>query len=144
MSGSTTWTRPPIGSARLGGAVHVPPTDVADISRFSVFSDPQTARLALLKWLKPGQEQPAEPGAPGRVGWHELLAADWEQAWAFYGELFGWQSADADSSEMGTYQPFSAGGEMIGGMFTKPATMPAPVLALLFQRRATSTRRRSG
>src|SRR5262249_14828637 len=32
---------------RLGGAVQVPPTDVADVSRFSVFTDPQSARLAL-------------------------------------------------------------------------------------------------
>jgi predicted enzyme related to lactoylglutathione lyase len=111
---------------RLGGVVHVPPTDVPNISRFSVFADPQTARLALFKWLKPGREQPAEPGAPGRVGWHELLAADWEKALAFYSELFGWQKADADIGEMGTYQLFSAGGQTIGGMVTKPPTMPAP------------------
>src|SRR5206468_9124364 len=44
---------------RLGGTVHVPPTDIPDISRFSVFADPQTARLALFEWLRPGQEQPA-------------------------------------------------------------------------------------
>jgi predicted enzyme related to lactoylglutathione lyase len=110
---------------RLGGAVHVPPTDVVGISRFSIFADPQAARLALLKWKKPGQQQPAEPGGPGRVGWHELLAADWEKALDFYGELFGWQKADADITEMGTYQVFSAGGQTIGGMFTKPPTMPA-------------------
>lgn len=110
---------------RLGGAVHVPPTDVSDISRFSVFTDPQTARLALLKWRNPGQQPPALD-APGRVGWHELLAADWEQAWAFYGDLFGWQKEDADVGGMGTYQPFSASEQMIGGMFTKPATIPAP------------------
>jgi hypothetical protein len=29
------------------------------------------------------QEQPAELDAPGRVGWHELLAAYWEKAFAF-------------------------------------------------------------
>ncbi len=45
---------------------------------------------------------------------------------AFYGELFGWQKADADVGEMGTYQLFSAGGQTIGGMVTKPPTMPAP------------------
>jgi len=110
---------------RLGGAVHVPPTDASDISRFSVFTDPQTARLALFKWRRPGQQLPA-PDAPGRVGWRELLAADWEQAWAFYGDLFGWQKLDAEISETGTYQPFSAGGQMIGGMFTKHPTIPAP------------------
>ena len=111
---------------RLGGVVHVPPTDVPDISRFSVFADPQTARLALFKWLGPAQEQPAEPGAPGHVGWHELFAADWEQALAFYSELFGWQKADADIDDAGTYQLFSAGDEIIGGMATKPETIPAP------------------
>ena len=72
---------------------------------------------------------------PGRVGWHELLAADWEKAFAFYGELFGWQKADADIGAVGTYQLFSAGGQTIGGMFTKPPTVPVPVLALLLQRR---------
>jgi uncharacterized protein len=111
---------------RLGGTVHVPPTDVANISRFSVFADPQTARLALFKWLQPGQQPPAEPDARGHVGWHELIAADWETAWAFYAELFGWQKADADTGAVGTYQMFSAGGETIGGMFTKQPEMPVP------------------
>jgi uncharacterized protein len=111
---------------QLGGAVHVPPTDVRDISRFSIVADPQMATLALIKGLKPGQKRPAELGKPGHVGWHELLAADWEKALAFYGELFGWQKADAHIGSMGTYQQFSAGGEPIGGMFTKPATLPVP------------------
>jgi hypothetical protein len=60
------------------------------------------------------------------VGWHELLAVDWEKAFAFYGELFGWQKADTHFGVMGAYQGFSAGGESIGGMFTKPATLPLP------------------
>ncbi|MGB6351056.1 MAG: VOC family protein [Pseudolabrys sp.] len=111
---------------RLGGVVHVPPTDVSNISRFSIFADPQTARLALFKWQKPGQDQPAELDALGRVGWHELLADDWEQALAFYEELFGWQKADADIGEMGTYQLFSVGGQTIGGMLTKPPMIPFP------------------
>jgi predicted enzyme related to lactoylglutathione lyase len=111
---------------RHGGAVHVPPTDVANLSRFSVIADPQMASLALIKWLKPSGQQPADPGKPGRVGWHELLAADLEKAFAFYGELFDWQKADADIGPLGTYQLFSARGQTIGGMFTKPATVPVP------------------
>src|SRR5438067_591821 len=67
-----------------------------------------------------------ELDAPGRVGWHELLAADWEKAFAFYRELFGWQKAQTDTGAVGTYQLFSAGGQTIGGMFTKPPTMPVP------------------
>jgi len=117
---------------RLGGAVHVPPTDIPDISRFSVVADPQMATLVLVKWLKPGQQQPAEPGKLGRVGWHELLAADWEKAFAFYSELFDWQKADADIVPMGTYQLFSAGGQTIGGMCTKPPTVPVPFWLFYF------------
>ena len=45
---------------------------------------------------------------------------------AFYGELFGWQKADADIGDMGTYQRFSAGGQTIGGILTKPPMIPTP------------------
>jgi uncharacterized protein len=111
---------------QLGGAVYVPPMDVPNISRFSVVADPQMATLALVKGAKTSQAQSAALGKPGHVGWHELLAADWETAFAFYGELFGWQKADSHVGVMGAYQEFSAGGETIGGMFTKPATLPVP------------------
>jgi predicted enzyme related to lactoylglutathione lyase len=67
---------------QLGGAVNVPPTDVPNISRFSIVADPQMATFALIKGLKPGRERPAELGKPGYVGWHELLATDWEKAFA--------------------------------------------------------------
>ena len=117
---------------RLGGAVHVPPQDISNISRFSVVADPQMAMLSLLQWLKPRREQPAELSAPGRIGWHELLAADCEKALAFYGELFGWQKAGADMGATGTYQLFSTGGQTIGGMCTKPVTVPVPFWLFYF------------
>jgi uncharacterized protein len=110
----------------LGGAVQFPPTDIPEVSRFSVIADPQTAMLALVKWQHPEQQQPAEMGKPGRVGWHELLAADWEKVFAFYGALFDWRKAHADAGPMGTYQLFSVGGHTIGGMFTKPPMVAAP------------------
>ena len=109
---------------RLGGAVLVPPTDIPNVSRFAIVADPQKASLALIAWLKPAQRQPDELGKPGRVGWHELLAADWEKALAFYGSLFGWDNAGADISQIGTYQLFSADGQTIGGMFTNPQIVP--------------------
>ena len=111
---------------RLGGTVYVPPTDVPDVSRFSVVADPQMATLTLVKWLHPGQEHPAALISPGHIGWHELSAVNWEGAFAFYTELFGWQKADAEVGSMGTYQLFSAGGQTIGGMSNKPPTVPMP------------------
>jgi predicted enzyme related to lactoylglutathione lyase len=110
---------------RLGGAVYVPPTDT-NIGRISVVADPQTATLALVTGLKPGQRHPAELDEPGHVGWHELLAADWEKAFAFYGELFGWQNAGAETGPANTYQLFSARGQTLGGIFTKRAAEPVP------------------
>jgi uncharacterized protein len=103
---------------RLGGAVYVPPTD-SNIGRIAVVADPQTATLALVEGLKPAPQKPAEPGKPGRVGWHELLAADREKAFAFYGDLLGWQKADTEFASAEAYQLFCAGEEMIGGMFNK-------------------------
>ena len=112
---------------RLGGAIHVPPMDIADIGRFAIAADPQGAAFAVIKWLKPGPDQQPEPNTPGRAGWHELMAVDWAQAFAFYSELFGWQKGEAvNMGEMGTYQLFAIDGQPIGGMFNKPPMLPVP------------------
>jgi hypothetical protein len=110
---------------RLGGAVYVPPTD-SNIGRISVVADPQTAILALVEGLKPAPQQIAALEEPGRVGWHELLAADWPKAFAFYGELFGWEKTDSESGVQDGYQLFSATGQTLGGMFTKRPVEPVP------------------
>jgi uncharacterized protein len=108
-----------------GGVVHVPPQDVLNVSRFSIVSDPQMASLALFKWQSPGQGQ-SDLRTQGCVAWHELLAADWEKAWDFYSELFGWQKAETNISAVGTFQQFSVGGQTIGGMMNKPPSVPVP------------------
>src|SRR5262249_32417158 len=41
----------------LGGVVHVPPTDLPDVSRFSIVADPQMAAVGLFKGMKLRQEQ---------------------------------------------------------------------------------------
>jgi predicted enzyme related to lactoylglutathione lyase len=109
---------------QLGGTVHVPPTDIPNISRFSVIADPQMATLVLFKGRERAQKQSVKPGTPGHVGWHELLAADWERAFAFYNQLLGWQKAGAHVNAMGTYQLFSDGTETIGGMWNSKSPLP--------------------
>jgi predicted enzyme related to lactoylglutathione lyase len=109
---------------QLGGTVF-PPMEVPNVSRLSVGVDPQKATIAVFKWLN--DREPPELNAPGGVGWHELLADDWEKAWPFYSELFGWQKAQEEASAPDPYQVFSAGGQMIGGMVKKP-----PVIANTF------------
>jgi predicted enzyme related to lactoylglutathione lyase len=79
----------------------------------------------------------ASPPAPashvGRVGWHELHAAQWQAALAFYSEQFGWTEADAvDMGAMGIYQLFAADGVPCGGMMTKAEAVPAPYWLFYF------------
>ncbi|HLX16684.1 MAG TPA: VOC family protein [Bradyrhizobium sp.] len=116
---------------RLGGAVYVPPTNT-NIGLIAVVADPQTTTFGLVKGLKSGRRQPVEPGKPGRVGWHELHAADWEEAFAFYSEVFGWQKAGTEVSPTVSYQSFSVGGHTIGGMFTKLPEDPLPFWLFYF------------
>lgn len=113
---------------RLGGMVHMPPTDIPTVGRFAVVADPQGAVFLPFKPIPPSTPPvvPA-PGTPGTVGWHELYASDWEKAFAFYSDMFGWTKDQAvDMGPMGAYQLFAAagGGPAIGGMFNKPSEVP--------------------
>ena len=56
----------------------------------------------------------------------EVSGKDLGSLQKFYGELFGWQKADAELGQTEAYQLFSAGGRMIGGMFTKRPVEPVP------------------
>jgi predicted enzyme related to lactoylglutathione lyase len=110
-----------------GGAIHRAPTDIPGVGRFAMVSDPQLATFMLFKASAEGQGQPASPGSPGHPGWRELFADDREAAFAFYSKLFGWTKAEAfDMGPIGIYQLFAIGGETIGGMMNKPATVPRP------------------
>jgi predicted enzyme related to lactoylglutathione lyase len=110
---------------RLGGAIYVPPTD-SNIGRIAVVTDPQTATFALVEGLRHGQTESGDMGEAGRVGWHELLAADRSKASAFYREVFDWRETDAKIGPSPSYHLFAAGRHTIGGMLTKHASAPVP------------------
>jgi uncharacterized protein len=128
MSRSRIWTGSSISS---GGTVYVPPMD-SNVGRLAVVADPQTATLALIKGLKYGNPA-VEPGGLGRVGWHELFAADAKAAFEFYGSLLGWQKAEPMIRPIETYQLFAAGEWTMGGMFNKIASAPVPFWLYYFE-----------
>jgi uncharacterized protein len=109
----------------LGGKVLRPASDIPDIGRFAVLQDPQGAVFAAFT----PNRAPAGDMKPGLgdFSWHELVTTDWQSAWKFYQKLFGWEKTE--SMEMGpgnVYQMFGWKGNMLGGMFNKPADMPFP------------------
>ncbi|WP_249151245.1 VOC family protein [Bradyrhizobium liaoningense] len=110
---------------RLGGAVLVPPTD-SNIGRIAVVADPQGATFALVTVPAHRDRKPIGLDGPGRVGWHELLASNRRDIFDFYGRLFGWREASAETGPADLYQLFSVGGQTIGGMLTKLPSVTQP------------------
>jgi len=121
--------------ATEGGAVHMGPDDIPNVGRFAVVADPGGTIYQIMTPL-PREEEPAPVArmTPGHVGWHELYAANGEEAaFAFYSAHYGWTTADSlDMGPMGQYRIFAAGGEPIGGMMNKPADMPAGAWGFYF------------
>jgi uncharacterized protein len=114
---------------RLGAKVVKPASDIPNVGRFAVLSDPQGATFAL---YTPGGGQasggPAQSaGAVGEFSWHELATTDVPGALRFYGELFGWTRGPGhDMGAMGTYQIFERFGAQVGGMYSAQGPSTAP------------------
>lgn len=110
----------------LGGKTLKPAADIPTIGRFAVVADPFGAAFILFRPNDQGTP-PAEGSGPGFIAWRELMAGDLDKAWTFYSELFGWtKDAAHDMGAMGVYQLFRTGGDKaVGGMMTKPSSVPA-------------------
>jgi predicted enzyme related to lactoylglutathione lyase len=108
-----------------GGAIPREPTDIPNVGRFAVASDPGGAAFMLFKPNTTETPKPVAPMTPGHVGWHELMAGDLEREFKFYSGLFGWTKDRAhDMGPMGPYQTFATGGAPVGGMMKVCAQVP--------------------
>jgi predicted enzyme related to lactoylglutathione lyase len=102
---------------RLGGKVIKPASDIPNVGRFAVVSDPQGAVFAVFKPMGP-PPPPVAPPKPGEFSWMELATTDHEAAFTFYSKVFGWQAMHRhDMGPMGTYLIFGSDGVQRGGMF---------------------------
>jgi predicted enzyme related to lactoylglutathione lyase len=74
----------------LGGRVHVPPTDIPTVGRFSFVADPQGAALYLMKPEGPDEAPPMDRPAPFTFCWETLNTSDPQAAIAFYTQVAAW------------------------------------------------------
>jgi predicted enzyme related to lactoylglutathione lyase len=97
---------------------------IPEVGSFAIISDPQGAVFAV---YQPAADTLGHDGPPaeGEFSWCELPTTDWEAAWSFYSELFGWQEFDQmDMGDMGIYHMFNRGAHPLGDMFNKPPEVP--------------------
>jgi uncharacterized protein len=109
--------------AQAGGQTYMGPTDIPNVGRIAMVTDPEGAVFYVMKPMPPASDPDARsdvfsPSSDERVGWNELLTSDVESARRFYGEQFGWESGDfMDMGEMGEYRFFDHHGLRLGALF---------------------------
>ncbi|OJY69560.1 MAG: glyoxalase [Sphingobium sp. 66-54] len=98
-----------------GGRIHVPPTDIPDVGRFAMASDPQGAPFYVMRGSVEGTSTAFSPDAPGHCCWNELATSDQDKADAFYAAVFGWTNPESmPMGPMGDYRFLYAGDIRIG------------------------------
>lgn len=110
----------------LGGQVLRPGTDIPTVGRFAILRDPQGALFAVFQPLEPMEDAPRKPGY---FTWFELNTTDYQGAWKFYSELFGWKHTRSMDMgpEMGAYWMFGPDAEnTFGGMSNVATQMKMP------------------
>lgn len=111
---------------KLGGRVYRKPADIPNVGRFAILADPQGATFATFKAQTPGADTPSKPGF---FSWHELNTTDYEGAWKFYSELFGWKPTSSMDmgQDLGAYWMFGLDPQKsMGGMSNVAKQMKMP------------------
>jgi predicted enzyme related to lactoylglutathione lyase len=107
-------------AAAGGGKALAGPMDIPEVGRLAVRADGQGAAIAA---IQPSGEGPSPEGV---FVWDELTTTDVDAAKRFYGDVFGWRSADADMGT-GPYTLFKHGGDAdAAGLMRTPDRDPSP------------------
>ncbi|MFO0627097.1 MAG: VOC family protein [Polyangiales bacterium] len=107
-------------AARAHGARElVPPSDIPNVGRFSLFADPQGAMLTLFKSKTEGQA-PKGPPPVGDFCWEQLNTTDVAAAKAFYTAVLPWRAGSFLDSET-----FNAGEAPVASLRAAPPGVPA-------------------
>jgi uncharacterized protein len=113
-------------ATKLGARVHKPAFDVPKVGRIAILADPQGATFAIFQPESGEMKAPVDQA--GNFSWAELHTTDYEAAWRFYSELFGWQErSKMDMGPDGVYFMFNdPTGATKGGMANTASRMKMP------------------
>lgn len=109
----------------LGGQI-LHQQEIPDVGAFAVIADPQGGVTAAYESTGEPPEGTAGPPGVGRISWHELATTEYQAAFDFYSDLFGWEvQEDMDMGDGWTYRMFGKpGGPPLGGIFNRSPEMP--------------------
>jgi predicted enzyme related to lactoylglutathione lyase len=110
-------------AVKLGGKVVHGPFDVPKVGRMAILSDPQGAVFAVFKDV---EDKPlSAPEGLGEFSWSELNTTDYEAAWSFYSQLFGWEHRETMDMgpELGKYFMWSDPDKITKGGMSNAARM---------------------
>lgn len=118
-----------------GGEVQMPPTDIPDVGRFAMVTDPQGTPFYVMKGFSDEASLAFASDKPrlGHCAWNELVTTDPEAAKSFYFKEFGWtKDGEMDMGPMGQYEFIRHNG-VIGAIMPKPEEMPVPMWHYYFR-----------
>lgn len=134
-----------------GGAIHMPPWDIAGIGRMAMVADPQGAAFYIMKPTPPADAPDAtslsfsyDKPRIGHCAWNELSSDDPAAALDFYGQRFGWvKDGEMDMGPMGTYHFLRHAGRapdgspmghgMLGAVMPRMPQMPVSAWTYYFR-----------
>lgn len=114
---------------QAGGTVAMPARDVPMAGRIAMVTDCCGAPFYVMTPTPPpggGEITAFSTTLPGRCGWNELMAGNFDRAIEFYTSLFGWDLPPAmDMGAFGKYQFIEHDGIPIGAIMPKMEAAPA-------------------
>lgn len=118
-----------------GGTEIMPATDIPDVGRIAMLSDPQGALFYIMRGLSDETSRAFAADRPrkGHCAWNELMSSKPSAALTFYSSEFGWlKDGELDMGPMGTYE-FLRHDHMIGAIMPRPEAMPRPIWNYYFR-----------
>jgi predicted enzyme related to lactoylglutathione lyase len=110
-----------------GGEIHLEPTDIPNVGRFAMVTDPQGIPFYVMRGTSDEVSTAFDYQGVGHVSWNELVTSNLEGALDFYTRQIGWTKGDAmPICEGNEYRFLHQGEAMIGAAMGHTDTSGPP------------------